>query len=256
MSMILDALRKSETERRRAQAPDLFAEPALAMPTSARGYPQRLWGMLAAAVLIVVAVWVVLTLTTDPARVPASTRPVPATTTDEANATLPAPEVGSIEAAAMPVASTAPRSARPTADPPSVPSTVAAPAIATAPPPPPPNGPTALPTAPAPVASMQPAPREPVAIEPARPAATPMSPALPPGGPLRIADLSVEDRQQLPPLKMSMHLWNPAAAQRFVILDGTRAAEGDSVGDVVVEQITADGVVLSWRGRRLKLPIR
>ncbi len=73
---------------------------------------------------------------------------------------------------------------------------------------------------------------------------------------LRLADLSAEQRQQLPPLKISMHMWNDAPAQRFVIIDGNRLAEGDRIGDAVLEAIRADGVVLNWNGRRLKLAIR
>ncbi|MBC7988802.1 MAG: general secretion pathway protein GspB [Luteimonas sp.] len=73
---------------------------------------------------------------------------------------------------------------------------------------------------------------------------------------LRLADLSAEQRKQLPPLKISMHMWNDAPAQRFVIIDGNRLAEGDRIGDAVVEAIRTDSVVLDWNGRRLKLPIR
>jgi general secretion pathway protein B len=74
--------------------------------------------------------------------------------------------------------------------------------------------------------------------------------------PLRLADLSVAERRQLPTLKMSMHLWDAAPAQRFVILDGERVGEGDRIGDAVIDEITRDGVVLAWQGRRFKVPIQ
>jgi general secretion pathway protein B len=75
-------------------------------------------------------------------------------------------------------------------------------------------------------------------------------------GLLQLADLSTAERKQLPPLKLSMHMWNDAPAQRFVIIDGQRLSEGGRIGDAVLVAIRTDGVVLDWNGRRLKLPIR
>jgi general secretion pathway protein B len=74
--------------------------------------------------------------------------------------------------------------------------------------------------------------------------------------PQSLSDLSADERKALPPLKISMHLWNQDPAQRFVIIDGNRLREGDRVGDAVLTSIVADGVVLDWNGRKLKLPIR
>ncbi len=73
---------------------------------------------------------------------------------------------------------------------------------------------------------------------------------------LQLADLSAEQRRQLPPLKMSMHMWNQDPARRFVIIDGARLGEGDRIGDAVIDRITADSVVLDWNGRRLRLSLR
>src|SRR4249919_2706833 len=50
MSLILEALRKSEAERRRAVVPDLLAEPALAAPIPATT-PQR-WPLIAGGLAI------------------------------------------------------------------------------------------------------------------------------------------------------------------------------------------------------------
>ena len=71
-----------------------------------------------------------------------------------------------------------------------------------------------------------------------------------------MADLDPAMRKQLPPLKLSMHLWNETASQRFVILDGQRLKEGDALGEIVVEGISRDGAVLAWRGSRLKIELR
>ncbi|WP_189452210.1 general secretion pathway protein GspB [Cognatilysobacter bugurensis] len=74
--------------------------------------------------------------------------------------------------------------------------------------------------------------------------------------PLRLADLAPADRRALPPLRMSMHLFAAAPAERFVILDGQRVGEGDRLGEAVVDEITADGAVLTWQGRRVWVPVR
>ena len=60
----------------------------------------------------------------------------------------------------------------------------------------------------------------------------------------------------MPPLKLSMHLWNETPSQRFVIVDGQRLKEGDVLGEIVVERIVRDGAVLVWRGNRLKIELR
>ena len=110
-------------------------------------------------------------------------------------------------------------------------------------------------------------PREPVAApvpaiapaSPPPPATATASAVVAPGGTaplLSLSDLSADERRQLPPLKMSMHLWSPDPARRFVILDGHRLVEGDRVGAAVVERIADDGVVLAWNGYRLRLPLR
>ena len=73
---------------------------------------------------------------------------------------------------------------------------------------------------------------------------------------MALSDLDTETRKQLPPLKLSMHMWHDVPTQRFVILDGRRLREGDLIGDVVVQRITRDGATLSWRGTALKVEWR
>jgi general secretion pathway protein B len=84
----------------------------------------------------------------------------------------------------------------------------------------------------------------------------PSLPAASPTQALSLSDLSAEERKALPPLKMSMHLWNESPAQRLVIIDGQRLHEGDRVGNAVVTTILSNGVLLDWNGRQLRLPIR
>lgn len=230
MSLILEALRKSEAERRRAQVPDLLAEPQVAAPVAKRAPPRWPW-IAAGAVVVIGASWFVLKPTT-PAVAVASDEVAPAITED---------------APAEP--------AQPTTQPVSRPANLHRPLVVAAP----------APAAPAPVAPAPtpqpvqvaaaplpppPARAEPVAPRPA-PAASPAFDTVE-----RITDLGNDERKQLPPLKLSMHMWNDDAAQRFVIIDGARLRIGDHLGSVVVADILPDGVLLDWNGRALKLPLR
>ena len=72
-------------------------------------------------------------------------------------------------------------------------------------------------------------------------------------GTVQLSDLSVEERKALPPLKLSMLMWDDDPARRFIILDGSRLGEGDRVGNAVITAITSDGAVLDWNGRRIRL---
>lgn len=266
MSLILEALRKSEAERRRGQAPQLFdvAAPVAAPPSK----PARVMWWWAAAGLIALALAVLwwrnasapdtqahaalgnsmAIVTTEPAGdasadigmpggpAPSAVQPSPtlaSETPDIAPVTSPVREVPSTPSAGMPA-----RSAEATSGTTPAPST------------PPPPAPTARvaeqpspPTASAPPINPMPAP-----------ATTP--PAAASSSLMRLADLTATERSALPPLRMSMHMWRPDPAGRFVILDGTRVGEGDLVGSAVLDEITPDGAVLNWQGRRLKVPVR
>ena len=70
----------------------------------------------------------------------------------------------------------------------------------------------------------------------------------------RLSELTGDERSQLPALKLSMHVFADDPAQRFVILDGRRQAEGaQPAPGVVIERIRRDGVVLAVNGRRVLL---
>ena len=59
----------------------------------------------------------------------------------------------------------------------------------------------------------------------------------------------------LPPVKLTMHMWDEAPARRFVILDGQRMAEGDRSGGLSVVEIRRDGVVVERDGQRARVPL-
>jgi general secretion pathway protein B len=256
MSLILEALRKSEAERRRGQAPDLRTELPPVAPPRAQVLPPWSWAVFAVALLGLA--WLLLArpgaapsndaLPADAAAAVASTAPA------GNSAAGPAAEVGSglpergIVIDPPPAAPPQENAPAPGQDPASAPmppiasgsgpvpasaggSGASAPSSPAAPPPPAQSAPQ--PTAPAPPAT-----------------------AMSGTGLLSLPDLSAEERRQLPPLKLSMHMWSEDPARRFVILDGQRLAEGDRAGPAVVDEIRSDDVVLAWNGMRLRLSLR
>jgi general secretion pathway protein B len=263
MSLILDALRKSEAERRRGQAPDLYAELPPLVPRAAARRPAWPW-WLAGGLAVLATLWMLRDVqslagaTTAPTADAAA--PIAAPAPETAPASIPAQRPAAMPAAVAPampattavIAPIAPNPAPAPAVPEPVATAATPAAITTAEPSPAPPAPASDPIlvppqpSPAQVASASPTP----ATAPL-PASTPTAPA-----PLRLADLSAGEREQLPALKISMHMWGPTPDQRFAIIDGARVGQGDRVGDAVVEEIGADSVVLSWHGQRLALPIR
>ena len=226
MSLILEALRKSEAERRRAQVPDLLAEPQPAAPVARIASPRwPLW--VGAAFVALVAL--LLVLRNQAAKVDAGI----------AATVEPAPAVASEDVA--PIERPAPRPAPAIKRP-----------LVIAPPAPAPATPTTRATAPAVAAIPAPLPPPPRTV----PAPTPTPPPVAQDNFERVTDLGPDDRKALPPLKLSMHMWNDVPAQRFVIIDGTRLVVGDHLGPLVVADILTDGVLLDWNGRALKLPLR
>lgn len=258
MSLILDALRKSEAERQRGQAPGLFVQQAL--PPRRRRRPSAAWLGLGAALLAVAALaWVGRDWLSGRAG-GAADAPAAAPLADALPSHAPSSPAGATTVAAPPPASapaTVPAAAGDTPSAPQpqpqVPSPAPAPAQAPTP------APAPDPAAPAPNAS----PIEGYEVDARPPNEIPATPDLreapepkpaPPAGESgalpRIADLPAAERAALPPLKLSMHVYAEDPAQRFVILDGRRLAEGGVLAEgVLVQSIGREGLVLSVQGR-------
>ncbi|MFL6592493.1 MAG: general secretion pathway protein GspB [Luteimonas sp.] len=221
MSLILEALRKSEAERRRGERPSLHGELPPSIPTSrARIAPgARLTAAAIAALGIGWGVYAWWTRTSA-ADLPSHTVPVART--------LP---VSTPTARLPPVKHLTP------------PAVIA------------PSPRAVVPPVPAPSAPLR---QPPVEASTTVPVPLPVPMPIPASGDrtLHLSDLDPEQRKSLPPLKLSMHMWNDDPTQRFVILDGSRLREGDRIGDAVVTAITREGVVVDWEGRRLLVPIR
>jgi len=224
MSLILEALRKSEAERRRGDVPNVYMELPPSPRTRQAGIPIWAWLLLAGAVLLV-AVWLARGFMLRES-------------TPKVAAVAPSTNAATSRQSALPPVSHL--SPTPVAVPMPAPAVVSKPVE-------PVHEATANTPLPAVIVEAAPRATLPIAAAVAEPADT---------GTLQLSDLSVDERKALPPLKLSMHMWNDDPAQRFVILDGNRLREGDRIGDAVVTAITANAVVLDWNGRRLKLPIR
>lgn len=230
MSMILEALRKSEAERQRGRAPGLFVEQRPARARERR-VPGWAWS-LGALLLAVLLAWV----WRDGRRplLPAVPEPV----ADQAAPASSPQNTPRVERKATGSDALAPITLPPRPSP--------EPAAALARPAETAAGKTArAPTEVPPVETSRAA----AATEPGVP---PPADALPyvPG----LAALPASERAALPPLKLSMHVFNADPAQRFVILDGQRLGQGASpVAGVVLEEIRRDGLVLSVNGQRLLL---
>lgn len=95
----------------------------------------------------------------------------------------------------------------------------------------------------------------PTANVPAAKPARPPTPAKPSSAPPMYWDLPYADRRDLPAFKISMHVFAPNPAKRFVILNGVRHIEGDALpGEITLISIRADGIVLEAEGKRFMVP--
>lgn len=228
MSFILDALRKSDTERQQQSAPGLTT-------TVPRGRSGRrsIWIPLLTGVLVLnaaVLAWIFIARGNGPAERPAGSAP-PAVdarsgSAMRSNAARPAPSVIETdpatrslrgEATASP-ASTVAKTRSPTAAPARMPAEI---------------GPAESGAAPAPAESAQ---------EPLR-APVPSYEQLLAGGMISVA-----------PLHLDIHVFSAEPSQRFVFINMNKYREGERLNEgPVVEEITSDGVTLSHQGSRFTL---
>jgi general secretion pathway protein B len=235
MSLILDALRKSEAERRRGQSPSLYSQTPV--PGAALRPAWLPWLPVAAGVLLLVAaaVWY-MRGADDPVTKSELVKEGPSLVSTPASRASPAPAVVNVPPPPLaPPPGTAPL-ARPAA--PNVDALVK-----------PPKNPVAAATD----AATSPMPQASVA-PPDDADATPAQAAPPEEAVPSVAVLDPSTRGSLPPLKLTMHVYDPDPTRRFAIIDGQRVAEGAQLGSAIVLSIRRDGVLLDVAGRRVLLP--
>lgn len=259
MSLILEALRKSEAERRRGQVPTLYAEVAHT-PSANQRNARWPWVIAALAIILAGLAWW-RTLPTAPVAHAPSIQSEPSA---EINVNAaPRFQAEQIETPAQRLASSQHSTIEHVA---AAQISVPAPSAAI-------DTPTDTPIAGEKISNVNPTEStEPTiaAVQPSAPAdssttTTTSAPESQPATPaidavadqesslLSVNDLDANTRAQLPALKLSMHVWNDQPPQRFVIVDGQRLREGDRVGEAVIERITREGLILVWNERRLRL---
>jgi general secretion pathway protein B len=215
MSFILDALRKSEIERQRQNGPSVAEFP---LAREDRRLPLAL---LAIGFLLAVNLAVVLFFLLREAPEPAA-QAAPAIAQPTPPAAAPAsatPDAGSDLQAQL----------GPTAAPEEEPPAVYYELPATLPPDAP--DPTLLPDPPG-----------------AGPSVTYSDPPAEAAAPIAAAG-------DLPQLTVDLHVFTDDPGKRAVFINGRRYTQGAKIAEgPVIEEITRDGAVLSWRGRRFLLP--
>ncbi len=72
-----------------------------------------------------------------------------------------------------------------------------------------------------------------------------------PGATTALDAFPADVQARLPPLHLDAHVWSEDPAQRFVIINLKRRVAGDALdGGVTLVEITQDGVIVEFEGRR------
>jgi len=254
MSFILDALKKSESDRQRQSGPALFevrvAPPRTRLP---------LWAIAIALLLLVnlgIVMWMLLRHQTHLATADVSATTAAGAAPAGAAAGTPAPATGAPIPAPNPaLAGTSAQLPTVAASAPApltgAPLTAAASAAVSAPPAAPP---AATPTAGATAEGTNPSDYAP-AEEPSGPVlGSHVSRGTASGVPL-YQDLTTKPGTQLPQLRLDLHVFAGRAEDRFVMINMHKLREGDTLPEGVhVDSITPEGAVLSFNGTKFLLP--
>jgi len=236
MSYILDALRKSDQQRRQGAAPTLASTPMLGAETRR---PKFLWmGLLAAAMLIsgiLIGGWRPWQAGHEPAPVAivagppsdrateAEKRSLPLTPRVEVAPNLPAPGqlvVTPGQASVAPSPAEKPRQ-------------LAAAAVEPA----------------QPIAPVAPVAPKPASAEP--------GPAVAESKVLARADLPPAIQQDIPKLVVALHAYSSKPGSRLVSVNDQLLHEGEELTPgLILEQITPDGMVFSYKGYRFRNGVR
>lgn len=236
MSFILEALRKSEQQRRQGEVPRLGSEPPPPPPRRS----SRLLVILVAALLLNGALlgwWLLSPADQDSPGAPPQQRPatgVEANRTDESAA---APQTTAAGAEAAETRGGEPAAEDTAARIPSEEAPASAGRV------------VSRPAAGAPEAEEKTtAPAEPVAPSPA---VSPGRKAVEPEAVLPLSRLPANIRAGIPEIELQLHFFTSRPERRMVRLNGSNLREGETGPDgLLVEEINSRGVVLRHRGQR------
>jgi general secretion pathway protein B len=233
MSLILEALRRSEAERRRGAPPTLLGG-EFPRPRARSPWPLALGGLALGLLLASAIAWWFAHGHRPGAPDEAGTDASIARVVAEP-AAPPEPAAEPIPAAAYAPTSVAPnrdaRADRASASSPSSPST------------------------PAPALRVPPAVTPPVLTPPSITDASTETGRGPRDGDLRWADVRGAAGESLPPLRVSMHVYADDPARRFAIVDGQRRREGEPLQpSMTLLEIRRDGLRIGWQDRVLWVP--
>jgi general secretion pathway protein B len=238
MSFILDALKKSESDRQRQGGPALFE-----VKVAPRRHTLPPWAVAIGVLLVAnfaIVAWYLLRHAAAPA---AGAAPAPASTQvpvhARAEAAPPAPQ-SSAPPAATAMNTTAPAPPAPAPAPRSV---MTAPAPTTA---------AELPTDATAEPASNPDDFAPAAEPPASGALGRVKRGTDAGVPL-YQQLAATPGTQLPQLRLDLHAYAEHAEERWVLINMHKLREGDSLEGVHVDRITPDGAVLSYQGSQFLL---
>lgn len=74
---------------------------------------------------------------------------------------------------------------------------------------------------------------------------------------MRVNELPVDIQRQIPAMAVQLHAYSSQPGERIVYINSTRLREGDSLAPgLVLEQITPDGMIFSYKGYRFQHGIR
>lgn len=219
MSYILDALRKSETERRQGKVPDLGQQVQLIHRPKKKRTSPIVWVVLALLVnagVLAVVLWPKPTLET-------AQRPAPKQEQELASKTAPAAEKVEPEPAAQAESTQAVVSPPPVLD----------------------NNPVAERLWPAIITPSVRQQREQSEVAE--------------GGPImrvpHLVELPLSFQKSIPDLMFNSHLYSTDPYASRVMINGHYLGQGDAFSGILVEEVTENGVILSKQGRRFRVGI-
>lgn len=264
MSYILDALKKSEQERKKGKVPGLGTLQGLPGPGGRFETDRLIWLYGLATIILLVAlglgIWLFMR---EPAPTPEETVPVATVQSAEADKTVAPPAVKPAQPA-RDVTKTAPAPTKPKVDrqtsaqPPTTgiapvkPLKMPAPEAAARPSSP--AAPVLEKPEPAPAQFSETSPENSFSEDDVQENAAPARPEQLPTVPFE--ELPAETRAEMPEIKIGVHFYSDTPASRRASINGRLMREGQTIDrDLLLVEITRQGAIFSFQGRKFTLPV-